>query len=158
MMNPMKMLAVLMVLPLFANETFAQSKKEPVLDLLDIELETAEPMRPPYVFNNDDTGSIRGKFQSDSGEVFNFKYKIFTYGKNGNRTGALEGSSCAITDRKTGDVLSQGNFMFYFNDTSCCYDVKLISKKILVLSEVWNKNDSNPYQQCPTTNLKYIGD
>ena len=77
--------------------------------------------------------TIEGTFRSVSGPTqFDFVFnKTFTFKlskTSGFRDGAYEGSSCALTNTRTGKVIRQGNFMFYFNGTSCCYDVKLVAK------------------------------
>jgi hypothetical protein len=103
-------------------------------------------------------GVITGNYRSREGEEFNFDsggtftYKLYT--KDRLHDGAYEGSSCAVTSRKTNEVLHQGNFLFYFNGTSCCYKVKLVRNKLLVMSRVWSK-DSNE-RSCPNSNLRVI--
>ena len=106
------------------------------------------------------SGVILGDFQSSDGnKSFSFlEDGIFTYRLHKNlglEDGVYERSSCAITDRKTGEVLNQGNFMFYFNENSCCYDVKLKARKLLVLNMIWEKEKYSG-GRCPTTNLRYV--
>jgi hypothetical protein len=102
-------------------------------------------------------GTISGKYKSREGEEFSFNpgktftYKLYT--KDSLHDGAYEGSSCAVTNRKTGEVLHQGNFMFYYNGTSCCYKVKLVNKRLLVLSRVWSKDYNE--RSCPNSNLRF---
>ena len=101
---------------------------------------------------------ITGNYKSRDGEEFHFTIdQTFTYklyAKDSLHDGAYEGSSCAVTNRKTGKVLHQGNFMFYFNGTSCCYNVKLVGKKLLVLSRIWTKDYNE--NLCPNTNLRFV--
>ena len=102
--------------------------------------------------------SIWGNFKSRDGDEFNFEFGgIFTYklyAKDSLHDGAYEGSSCAVKNRKTGEVLHQGNFMFYFNGTSCCYNVKLVGEKLLVLSRIWTKDHNELL--CPNSNLRVV--
>lgn len=105
-------------------------------------------------------GIISGHFRS-KGNRQDFKFshnKSFTYKlhKNGDvNDGAYEKSSCVVSQKNTGELLDQGNFIFYFNGTSCCYNVKWISDaRLLVLSRVWEKGFND--NLCPSINLKLI--
>lgn len=106
-----------------------------------------------------DFGRIIGNYKSsDDNKEFNFNYdRTFTYrlyAGSALKDGALEGSSCALENRNTGGILDQGNFIFYFNSTKCCYDVKLVSKTLLVLARVWEKSFND--NLCPNTNLRLV--
>ena len=115
----------------------------------------------PLVWLGDDGKgvAIGGEFRDQNGERFDFDFltNTFTYttSRGGKiQDGVYEGNLCSVKDTKTGKVQQQGNFIFYYNGTSCCYDVKLVAKKLLVLDMVWNKKDFDR-GEYPTTNLKY---
>ena len=102
---------------------------------------------------------INGNYKSkDGSREFNFEGNTFTYKlyeKDSLRDGAYEYSSCAVTDTSTGEVLHQGNYMLYFNGTSCCYKLKLVDEKLLVMSRVWAKDEIR-YGLCPNMNLRVV--
>ncbi len=103
-------------------------------------------------------GYINGDYRSlDGNNEFHFRMDTtFTYKLHKNNPildGAYETSSCATTNPKTGKVIQKGNFMFYFNQTSCCYQIKEIPLKMLILDRIWAK-DYGP--NCPNMNLRDI--
>ena len=72
--------------------------------------------------------------------------------------GAYEGSNCRTSDRKNGELIAQGNFIFYFNGFECYIEV--IAKRkptygnTLILSKVF----ADPsYGECSTVVLKHKG-
>ena len=120
-----------------------------------------------------DGGYIQGKYETNNGvKKFEFRHDgYFSYTREKDRNkedGAYERSSCAIASTNTGEVLHQGNFKFYWNNTSCCYYVRLIGNKLLVLDRVWAKGSptggrasgfrSAANRKCPNLNLRFLGE
>ena len=70
-------------------------------------------------------GLIQGYFESQNGDFkIKFKNDTFLYRKGELKgRGISEPSSCAVADRKTGEALSQGNFLLIFDGLQCCYNI-----------------------------------
>jgi hypothetical protein len=115
------------------------------------------PKTGPYV--NASSGYIIGLYRSSNGAEFDFSVdRIFTYKlakTNSLSDGAYESNVCTVTNTQTGEVIKQGNFLFYYQRSKCCYNVKLVSNKLLVLNRVWDEVDSVG-RNCPNLNLRSV--
>ena len=98
---------------------------------------------------------ITGDYMTrDNNKVINFSHDgTFSYRNEDDenlKDGIYEHSPCAVTARGARKVLNQGNFIFTYNRITCCYDVKLVAKKLLVLEKVWGREEIDKIS-CVTT-------